>query len=173
MFYFLRHGETDFNQQRLWMGQTDISLNKNGIEQAIRASKELSTIKFKKIYTSPLIRAYETAKIVLMSQLESPDFLVIDDLKERGFGKLEGQKKAFSSSELSNLINGIFFEIEKEEFFISRVQSAMLKIIEDSPTLVVSHSGIYNCLTKKISYLPCNHIEHIRNGQFIEMRKSK
>ncbi len=33
-FYFLRHGETDWNRQRIIQGQTDTELNATGLAQA-------------------------------------------------------------------------------------------------------------------------------------------
>src|SRR5690242_19897803 len=40
-FWFLRHGETDWNAQGLSQGNVDIPLNKVGLEQARRAARTL------------------------------------------------------------------------------------------------------------------------------------
>ena len=60
-FYFIRHGETDWNRQSIIMGQTDIPLDDTGIHQAHQAKDILKTENVSAIYTSPLQRAYETA----------------------------------------------------------------------------------------------------------------
>ncbi|MDR0774396.1 MAG: histidine phosphatase family protein [Rickettsia sp.] len=63
-FYFLRHGETDWNRQHVYMGSQDIPLNQTGENQAREASHILGKKDIKHIVTSPLIRAYRTAEIV-------------------------------------------------------------------------------------------------------------
>ncbi|MSQ85383.1 MAG: histidine phosphatase family protein [Alphaproteobacteria bacterium] len=56
-FYFIRHGETDWNKLKLMQGQTDTPLNATGIFQAEAAAEIVSTRKIVTICTSPLRRA--------------------------------------------------------------------------------------------------------------------
>ena len=59
----VRHGLSSFNAKGLIQGRTDESiLTDEGYEQAQKAGKALSKINFDKIYSSPLVRAAETAK---------------------------------------------------------------------------------------------------------------
>ena len=61
----VRHGLSSFNAKGLIQGRTDDSLlTHEGYEQALKAGKALSKINFEKIYSSPLIRAAETAKTI-------------------------------------------------------------------------------------------------------------
>lgn len=88
-FIYLRHGETDWNLNGLAQGWTDIPLNQTGRDQA-EASRPLihadpPTI----IAYSPLSRARETADIV-NRDLDLP-MIAISDLRECGFGDMEGQ----------------------------------------------------------------------------------
>ena len=62
--YIVRHGETDYNRERRMQGWLDIPLNKTGRDQAQLATAKLRGIKFDAIYSSDLIRAHETAKII-------------------------------------------------------------------------------------------------------------
>ena len=62
--YVFRHGVTDYNVQKRMQGYLDIPLNANGIAQAKALAKRLSGVKLDCIYTSPLSRAADTAKIV-------------------------------------------------------------------------------------------------------------
>lgn len=39
-FYFLRHGETDWNKERKWQGSQDIPLNDTGIAQALHRPRQ-------------------------------------------------------------------------------------------------------------------------------------
>ena len=62
--YLIRHGETDWNSVRKLQGQTDIRLNDYGIELAKLTAEGLKDVDFDLIYSSPLIRAVETAQII-------------------------------------------------------------------------------------------------------------
>lgn len=64
-FYFVRHGQTDWNKLR----QTpycpdDISLNETGLQQAQEVSSKITNLEITQIYSSPLTRAKQTAKII-------------------------------------------------------------------------------------------------------------
>lgn len=89
--YLVRHGETSWNIGRKVQGQTDIPLNETGVRQAEKVREELKDEVFGVCYCSPLMRARRTAEIVVDGRVE----IVIDDnLKERGFGELEGTDSA-------------------------------------------------------------------------------
>ena len=62
--YIVRHGETVWNAQKLLQGSTDIELNENGRALAGETGENLESVHFDKIYSSPLIRAYETACLI-------------------------------------------------------------------------------------------------------------
>lgn len=62
--YILRHGQTVWNKQKLLQGSADIELNEKGRELAGITGANLEGIHFDRIYSSPLIRAYETACLV-------------------------------------------------------------------------------------------------------------
>ena len=88
VFYFLRHGETDWNVRRVMQGHTDIALNETGIDQARRIAAHVAALPIKTICCSPLQRARRTAELV---NTQGVPTVVIDDLKECGFGVHEGQ----------------------------------------------------------------------------------
>jgi broad specificity phosphatase PhoE len=58
----IRHGETDWNSHRIFRGQEDVRLNANGIAQADAVAEALKDKVLEAIYSSPLKRAYVTAK---------------------------------------------------------------------------------------------------------------
>ena len=61
----VRHGQSSYNAKGLIQGRTDNSvLTDEGYEQALKAGNALSKINFDKIYSSPLVRAAETAKTI-------------------------------------------------------------------------------------------------------------
>lgn len=61
----IRHGETDWNREKIYRGVHDIPLNQNGRDQARLAAEALRSEQIDAAYTSPLSRAAETAAIVL------------------------------------------------------------------------------------------------------------
>ena len=60
----IRHGQTDWNRQGRYTGQSDIPINEMGREQARLLASKLKTTPPDVIYASDLIRAYQTAEIV-------------------------------------------------------------------------------------------------------------
>ena len=63
-FWFLRHGETDWNARGLSQGAVDVPLNANGEMQAVRAAELLADAGIASIVSSPLARARRTAETI-------------------------------------------------------------------------------------------------------------
>jgi probable phosphoglycerate mutase len=60
----VRHGETDWNRERRFQGHADRPLNDVGRAQAWSLAEELRTEPVAALYTSPLLRARQTAAIL-------------------------------------------------------------------------------------------------------------
>lgn len=90
MIYFVRHGQTDANMNKIIAGQQDVPLNQHGIEQAEQTAEVLRTIKFDACYCSPLKRAKQTCAAILKFHPELTP-IYDDRLKARYYGKLENQ----------------------------------------------------------------------------------
>ena len=65
MLYIMRHGRTDWNVRHKLQGRTDIPLNEEGRRMAEKAGEEYRDVPLDICYSSPLVRARETAEIVL------------------------------------------------------------------------------------------------------------
>lgn len=101
----LRHGESQWNLENRFTGFTDVELSENGVNEAAEAGKHIAAanIKFDRVFTSTLKRAYHTAEIaldnceMLNGHLKEPDgswkMTRHDDLRERDYGDLVGQNK--------------------------------------------------------------------------------
>lgn len=87
-FYIIRHGETDWNKQKKLQGQCNTTLNDYGRELAMITGEALRDIHFDYAFSSPLERAYETAKLVLGDR--NLEIQTDDRLKEISFGEYEG-----------------------------------------------------------------------------------
>ena len=84
----IRHGETAWNVDTRIQGQLDIPLNDTGRWQADRLARAVAEEGISAVYSSDLLRAYETAESVARGcgQPIVPD----TGLRERGFGVFEG-----------------------------------------------------------------------------------
>lgn len=88
--YLLRHGQTDYNAQgNKYCGRTDLPLNEKGRKQAEELRDQLQGMQFDGIFSSPLLRARDTARIVT-GQDAQPDARLI----EIDFGQWEGKIRA-------------------------------------------------------------------------------
>ena len=61
----VRHGETDYNKNKLIQGHSDIELNETGRDQARNAGQKLTEYDIDFAFSSPLKRAVETARLML------------------------------------------------------------------------------------------------------------
>ena len=59
-----RHGETEWNVEKVFRGRADVNLNEVGIKQAELLGKHLCNWELEAIYSSPVKRALDTANIV-------------------------------------------------------------------------------------------------------------
>lgn len=78
--YVIRHGKTLCNEKSLANGHFDENLLEEGKTQANEVKKQLQNIEFSKVYTSPLKRAKQTAKIVSDLDLNVDERLIERDL---------------------------------------------------------------------------------------------
>lgn len=93
-FYFVRHGQTVWNVENKICGQTDSPLTEKGHEQAretgriLKEKLDRGEIHIDEIFTSPLRRAYDTAKEI--SSMTGIPMRIEERLIEQNFGKWEG-----------------------------------------------------------------------------------
>jgi probable phosphoglycerate mutase len=64
LFYFVRHGETEWNAEGRFCGRTDVPLSDVGRGQARLLGLRLKALKVDALYSSPLQRAMETARLI-------------------------------------------------------------------------------------------------------------
>jgi glucosyl-3-phosphoglycerate phosphatase len=83
-----RHGQTQWNAERRFQGQTDIPLDDVGQQQAERAARLLAALQPSAIFSSDLIRA--TATAAPLARLTGLTVTLDKDLRERYGGLWEG-----------------------------------------------------------------------------------
>ena len=86
MIYIIRHGKTEWNRANVLQGRSDCPLNEEGVLQAKKAAERLKGIRFDYVFSSPLMRAVQTAEIV------APDTKPVFDARliEMDYGPYEG-----------------------------------------------------------------------------------
>jgi broad specificity phosphatase PhoE len=165
-FYFVRHGQTDWNKENKVMGQIDIPLNATGLEQAQVAAKNIAQLEISHIVSSPLQRAMQTSEIIATA-INRP-ITVIDELTQNALGVLEGRNKAelLNGVAIDNLIEhwkmgGDIEDAEHWNDFVARIavglNSALAINPDDKPILIVAHKPVLWALL------------HILNAQIVDM----
>ena len=81
MIYIVRHGQTNWNLEGRNQGRIDIELNEKGIQQAELTSEKLENIKFDKVFSSPLKRAYKTAQVICEKIGIDENEIIVDERK--------------------------------------------------------------------------------------------
>ncbi len=161
----VRHGETIENINGVCQGQTDGTLSEFGKQQNKLLAKELSTLQIHKIYSSPLKRAFETAKEIY--HYHNVELVQRDHLSEWYLGELQGEKfpNDFNINSLSD---------DKEN--ASLVQKRLLLLLNEitnkhknETILLVSHGLTIKVLISILKNLPigmAQEVELMKNSGF-------
>ena len=163
----MRHGKTDWNVLHKLQGRTDIPLNEEGRRMAEAAREQYKDINFDVCYCSPLIRARETAQI-LLKERDIP--IICDDrLKEMSFGVYEGTENSFQIPDCP--VNVLFKDPAKykaveggesfEELF-ARTGEFLKKVVEPGlaegkDILIVGHGAMNSSIVCQIRNMPLEH----------------
>ena len=86
MIYIIRHGQTELNRRQVLQGRSDAPLNETGIAQAQQMASALAGVVFCRVFSSPLRRAVQTARIVAPNVEPEMD----ERLIEMDYGPYEG-----------------------------------------------------------------------------------
>ncbi|MEM7042248.1 MAG: histidine phosphatase family protein [Pseudomonadota bacterium] len=137
-FYFLRHGQTDHNRQKICQGHTDVPLNAIGLSQAEVAAAVLAAAKPVAITASDLMRVRQTAAPV--ARRLDLEIAIDPNLRERSFGifedqPIEGQLWSFDHP-----------SVETIEAFVDRSLSGFEAALIADDVLMVTHGGVRRVL---------------------------
>jgi probable phosphoglycerate mutase len=166
-FYFLRHGETDWNVALRLQGGTDIPLNARGRQQATDNGALLSralaatgrTASPFRFVASPMVRARETMERARAAMGLDPAAYELDArLTELTFGRWEG----FTFEELLQTDQAPLVEArrankwhfvppggESYEMLAERVRGYLADLV--MPTVIVAHGGVFRAVNYLIN----------------------
>ncbi|HET9721961.1 MAG TPA: histidine phosphatase family protein [Candidatus Saccharimonadales bacterium] len=170
--YFIRHGESEANKNKVFAGRWDIPLTEEGIRQAHRAGKSARELEIDCIVSSPLQRAKHTAEIIADEINYSREKIVISDLfSERDYGDLSG--KLWSS--VANIDFDMIPNIETTAELIGRADQAVrfLQALKSDNVLLVGHGTAGRAVRSQILGQIKNAVEvpiedEIPNSQVVE-----
>lgn len=148
----IRHGITDWLEEGLLHGITDRPLSQTGLEQAQEVAHAMKNTTAKWLYSSPLLRAYQTAEAI--AKETGLDLQRIEGLKEMDYGWMEGKRDLWPIYKHRKFIINIYRSVrllsgmisgESESHFKERVLSSWLEIRSLHPgedKIVVAHFGV-------------------------------
>ena len=154
--YVVRHGQTEWNLESRIQGSEDIDLTDAGRAEAYELKNLIADIDIDVVFTSPLVRARETAEILANDNL----LIMVDErLTERSWGDNEG--KLLSQVDTSDCwdvnLNMDDNNIERIQDFMSRIS----EFIEDikikyhgKNVLIVAHSAIVRAIHYLLGRIP-------------------
>jgi broad specificity phosphatase PhoE len=126
----IRHGQTDENINGRISGQGPVPINARGQEQARLAAEVLAPLGITRIFSSPLVRALQTAEF-LAGRLQKP-IKEIPDWREVGYGDWEG--KMFNEMRGHPVAHQVFNDPIKATFpngeSLLEVQQRGVRVIE-------------------------------------------
>ncbi len=166
----VRHGQTDWNVKNLIQGDSDFSrLTKEGIRQTRLLEKRFSRerLKIAAVYSSPLRRAIQTAKMLRPDGIE---IKIMDLLRERHFpDSLEGKgfndtirkdKRLFGTWKRIRELPGVE-GVETVKEVKKRSYNALERIAKDNmgkTVLVVGHGGFIKNLVLAVKRKPAGYL---------------
>ena len=179
MILLARHGETEWNRERVFQGQLDVPLNDRGREQARALADQAAAEDLKALVSSPLGRARETAEIVGERIGLEPS--LDDRLKEIDVGDWERRAKrdverddreqwaAFRAAGADWRFPGGESLQEQQD----RVVAALVDVTQRGvlPALLVCHRGVIRCALAHTHRrgLDTYHEWRVPNGELIRL----
>ena len=165
MLYIIRHGRTDWNDRHKLQGRTDVPLNASGREMAKKAADMYRDIHFDVCYSSPLVRARETAEILLEGR--NIPIYTDDRLMEMCFGEYEGIENSFQIPDCP--INVLFHDpghytdppggAESLDKLFARTKSFLNEVVtplldQNKDVLIVGHGAMNSSIVCQIRNMP-------------------
>ncbi len=187
----VRHGQTDWNINRRFMGYQDIPLNAAGLQQAAALAQRLARLLEDDpplaIYSSDLSRAWQTAQVIQQALLAArpgePLPLVAEPrLREMNFGQWEGftyNELLSSQAEALQAWNADLLNVAPPDGeSMGRVAERVLAVYQetltahpDATVMIVAHGGPLQVLLAQALGLPVERYWqfHLGNTGWVEL----
>ncbi len=161
----VRHGETEWNLADKMQGVSDSPLTPKGISLAKELGEKLVGMKFSKIYTSDLGRAYDTAKYI--NEKLGLEIIPEPRLRERNMGIFEGHNWAYVKEHypedfkkaVSEDLEYRIPEGQSKQDYVDMIADFMKFVTEKHPgenILVVTHRGFIDFFMRQVLGISVN-----------------
>ncbi|WP_332238819.1 histidine phosphatase family protein [Sporolactobacillus sp. KGMB 08714] len=177
--YFVRHGETYFNQLGRFQGWSGTPLTERGIREAEHAGHLLKEIEFAAAYSSDTSRAEQTGQLILQQNRAAarPELVVLPELREHFYGGFEGCCKREAWQQIRNKlgidggelqwdytpddVQNLLHENDPDQLaetsaqFWERYERGLRQIGDQTPAdgnaLVITHSTVLRALVWRVT----------------------
>lgn len=161
--HLIRHGQTDWNEERRVQGQSDSRLTQLGREQAIELGQRIQLVEFDKVFCSSSFRTRQTAANLFPDSRVEIEYL--DNLREIFLGPWEGTlydeiERREPDSFRHFWEEPHLFDVEGAESFYelqNRAVAAVERIAEqhlEQQIAVVSHGALIKTILCHVEKLP-------------------
>lgn len=180
MIYLIRHGECKGNIENRLSGITDFEITQRGKEQTYLLASKMKEFKISKIYSSPLSRAVDTARII-MKENQINKLNIDNELQEINYEVCDGM----SWDDIDNEYPMVRKEWKKiyhypvnipgQESFNElqkRIKNAIIKITNDNlgeNIAIISHGiaiSSFLCLVKNLNAKECYKLKIQKNTSY-------
>lgn len=150
-FYFVRHGQTQWNADGRPQGQLETALSDEGRAQARRLAQVLKPLTIAQIVASPLQRVRDTAEPAAYAKGLRVRY--DDGFRECHLGAGQGAEKG---PWLKAYWAGRRTPDGAESFaaFCARVRAAFLRAVDRPDVLIVAHGGVWRALLAHVRIEP-------------------
>jgi len=135
----VRHGETEWNVQGRYQGESDVPLSDLGKLQAELVAERLVDQKIDAIYASDLKRALKTAKII--AEKHSPKIISEPRLRELKFGVVEGLTFDQAEAQYPNMVSAWLDDFNNTPEGAETIQAFNARIVSLLESLRQEHNG--------------------------------
>lgn len=155
------------NKQGIFSGRTETPLTPEGIADCHEAGRRLRDIKIDLIVSSPIRRAYDTARIIAGEiGINSQDIIVNELFVERDFGPLEGTPYT-TTADLDGTLG-----VEHSSDLLQRVDLGLefLQSLDADTILVVSHGSVGRALRSLVQPdIPFHGSKRFKNAEVTQL----
>lgn len=148
--YFVRHGEAETNSNGILSSKYDgYPLTEHGREQIAETARQLEGIEFSRAYSSPVLRARQTAGILIGER--KLDVEIDERLRERDMGAMEG-KPANNGNWIIPMLRKREYSMGVESFesISERIYSFLKELEGDGNAIVATHESPISMLACRI-----------------------